>query len=82
MLISGLTKRAYCGICGKETEWEYTLLHVDESVFSPETPHNEEANEMNIWRCCQHQSLADTLEHKPLGVTEEAELSEEGYGDF
>ena len=81
-MISGHTKRAYCGVCGKETAWEYTKIHVDDSMFSPDAPHNEEVQQMEHWHCCEHRSLEDTLVRESSGELEEPLLSEDGYAQY
>jgi len=82
MVISGHIKRAYCGVCGKETEWEYTVLHVDDSLFSPDAPHNQDTHQLAHWHCCEHRSLEDTLEHEAAEADKEPVISEEGYAQY
>jgi hypothetical protein len=57
MPIPGQTRRAYCPVCGQETQWEYIGVQLDDCFLGLDNVIHPEAHQIKRWRCCDHHTL-------------------------
>lgn len=51
------TKRAYCSVCGCETEWEYVLVQRADGYFGLLNAIDPTSHQVKFWRCLNHSTL-------------------------
>ena len=64
MPIPGETKRAYCRVCGQETEWEYVVVQLGDCFLGLENAVQPEAHQVRLWRCSCHDTVEGRLKNE------------------
>ena len=64
MPFPGDTKRAYCTVCGHETQWQYIVVEYADGVFGVENIIAPESHQIKLWRCCEHATGEGRMKRK------------------